>query len=298
MSLTVVGSVALDTVETPSGRNDEGLGGAAVFFSLAAANYTPVNLVGVVGTDFPPRHVDLLRKKGINLDGLEQVDGRTFRWAGRYHEDLNQRDTLDTQLNVFEHFHPKLPQAAREAEYLFLGNIHPALQMEVLEQSKARFIALDTMNLWINATRDDLVKVLKHIDALVINDSEVYDLTGERNLVRGARAIQKMGPRIIAPKKGEHGCLLFVGDRVFSAPALPMEHVVDPTGAGDTFAGGFMGYIAQKNSTDFDTLRRAVIHGSVVASYTCEKFGPERLAEINIDDIAQRFADFVELARF
>ncbi len=298
MSLTVVGSVALDTVETPSGRNEEGLGGAAVFFSLAAANYTPVNLVGVVGTDFPARHVELLRKKGINLDGLERVEGRTFRWAGRYHEDLNQRDTLDTQLNVFEHFHPKLPQAAREAEYLFLGNIHPALQMEVLEQTRPKFIALDTMNLWINATRDDLVKVLKHVDALIINDSEVYDLTGERNLVRGARAIQEMGPRIIAPKKGEHGCLLFVEDRMFSAPALPMEHVIDPTGAGDTFAGGFMGYIAQKDSTDFDTLRRAVIHGSVVASYTCEKFGPERLAEIDLNDIAQRYADFVELARF
>lgn len=298
MSVAVVGSVALDTVDTPAGKNEEGLGGAATFFSLAAANYTNVHLVGVVGEDFPQVHIDLLSGKGINLEGLEQVEGRTFRWTGHYHEDLNVRDTLETQLNVFEHFHPKLPTAAREAEYLFLGNIHPALQLEVLEQASPKFVALDTMNLWINTSRDDLKKVLERIDCLIINDEEVFDLTGERNIVKGAKLIQEMGPRIIAPKKGEHGCLLFEEDQVFSAPAYPMPEVIDPTGAGDTFAGGFMGYIASQDSTEFDTLRKAVIHGSVVASYTCEKFGPDRLAEISEMDIDSRYEAFVELSRF
>ncbi len=298
MSLTVVGSVALDTVTTPHGQNIEGLGGAATFFSLAAANYTNVNLVGVVGEDFPAAHVQLLRDKGINLDGLERAEGKTFRWSGRYHDNMNLRDTLDTQLNVSEQFHPKLPRAAQDAKYLFLANIHPSLQLEVLEQSSAEFTALDTMNLWINTTRADLLRVLARINALIINDAEVYDLTGEHNIVRGARKIQAMGPRIVAPKKGEHGCLLFYGDYVFSAPALPMATVVDPTGAGDTFAGGFMGYIAQQDSADFDTLKRAVIHGSVLASYCCEAFGPDRLAEIGPDDIQKRYDAFVELSKF
>jgi sugar/nucleoside kinase (ribokinase family) len=298
MSLAVVGSVALDTVDTPAGKNEEGLGGAATFASIAASNYTDVSLVGVVGTDFPPEHIQLLKSKGIDLDGLEHAEGKTFRWTGHYHDDINLRDTLDTQLNVFEHFHPKLPDAAREADYLFLGNIHPALQMEVLEQSSSKFVALDTMNLWIDITKDDLIKVLGKIDALIINDEEVFDLTGERNLVKGARLIQKLGPRIVAPKKGEHGCLLFVDDRIFSAPALPMEQVADPTGAGDTFAGGFMGYIAHQGTTDFETLRRAVIHGSVLASFTCEKFGVDRLAEVGQKEIEARYAEFVELASF
>ena len=298
MSLAIVGSVALDTVDTPAGTNEEGLGGAATFASLAAANYTEVSLVGVVGTDFPPEHIELLERKGIGLGGLERAEGKTFRWTGHYHEDINLRDTLDTQLNVFEHFHPKLPAEARKAGYLFLGNIHPSLQMEVLEQSSSKFVALDTMNLWIDTTRDDRKKVLAKIDALIINDEEVFELTGERNLVKGARLIQKMGPRIVAAKKGEHGCLLFVEDCVFSAPALPMERVVDPTGAGDAFAGGFMGYMAHQESADLDTLRRAVIHGSVLASFTCEKFGVERLAEVGQSEIEARYAEFVELARF
>lgn len=298
MSVTVVGSVALDTVETPSGRNEEGLGGAATFFALAAANYTEVHLVGVVGTDFPEEHVALLRDKGINLDGLEHAEGKTFRWTGKYHDDINMRDTLDTQLNVFETFHPKLPEAALKAEYLFLANIHPSIQLEVAEQSSANFVALDTMNLWIDITLDELKKVLNRVDALIINDLEVVDLTGSRNMVQGAKAIQKLGPRIVVIKKGQHGCLLFEGDRVFSAPALPMPSVVDPTGAGDTFAGGFMGYLANKNATDFATLRKAVINGSVVASFTCEKFGPDRIAEITSHDIALRYDTFVELSAF
>jgi sugar/nucleoside kinase (ribokinase family) len=298
MSVTVVGSVALDTVETPSGRNDDGLGGAATFFSLAACNYTRVHLIGVVGEDFPQEHVDLFASKNIDLDGLSRVPGKSFRWTGKYHDDINLRDTLDTQLGVFETFQPQLTPAAKEARYLFLGNIHPALQLEVLKQANPEFTALDTMNLWIDITRAELEAVLAKIDCLIINDSEVFDLTGERNVVRGARKIQEMGPRIVASKKGEHGCLLFYEHRIFSAPAFPMAEVVDPTGAGDTFAGGFMGHIAAQNATDFDTLKRAVIHGSVVASYTCEAFGPERLAAVTPEDLERRYRAFVELSRF
>jgi sugar/nucleoside kinase (ribokinase family) len=298
MSVTVVGSVALDTVETPWGRNDEGLGGAATYFSLAAANYTQVHLVGVVGEDFPQEHVDLLESKAINLEGLERAAGKTFRWTGRYHADVNLRDTLDTQLNVFEQFHPKLPESAKAGEYLFLGNIHPSLQMEVLDQTTPKFTALDTMNLWIDIALDDLKAVLKKVDALIINDSEVKDLTGEANVVKGVQLIKELGPRIVVVKKGEHGCLLFQEDDVFATPAFPLEDVHDPTGAGDSFAGGFMGYIASKNATDTGTLRQAVVHGSVVASHTCEKFGPDRLAEIGQSDIEKRFKAFQELTRF
>jgi len=298
MSVTVVGSIALDTIETPWGRNDEGLGGAATYFSLAAAHYTRVNLVGVVGEDFPEAHVRLLSSKNIDLEGLERAPGRTFRWSGRYHKDVNNRDTLDTQLNVFETFHPKLPPAAHDAKYLFLGNIHPALQLEVLEQSKAQFVALDTMNLWIDTTPQELRDVLRRVDALIINDSEMKELTGEVNLVAGARRIREMGPRFIAIKKGEHGCLLFTEDEIFAAPAYPLTDVIDPTGAGDTFAGGFIGYIASRDSLDNETLCRAVIHGSVVASFTCESFGPTRLAAIETADIEKRYQAFKRLTAF
>jgi sugar/nucleoside kinase (ribokinase family) len=298
MDVAVVGSVALDTVETPWGRNEEGLGGAATFFSLAASYYAPVHLVGVVGEDFPERHIELLQSHGINIDGLERAPGRTFRWTGRYHEDLNYRDTLDTQLNVFEQFHPKLPEAARRAKYLFLGNIHPALQLEVLDQSDAEFIGLDTMNLWIDNFPGELRKVLARVNAAFFNDSEARELTNERNLVRAADKIRDMGPRIVVIKKGEHGCLIFERDGVFCAPAFPLPDVVDPTGAGDSFAGGFMGYVASQDRTDFPTLRRAVVHGSVVASYTCEKFGPDRLAEISTEDIEERYEGFRRLASF
>ncbi len=298
MSLTVVGSIALDTVETPWGRNEEGLGGAATFFSLAAANYTQVHLVGVVGEDFPVEHIALLREKGIDLAGLETAPGRTFRWSGRYHRDVNHRDTLDTQLNVFAAFHPKLPKEARTAKYLFLGNIHPALQLEVLEQAQASFVALDTMNLWIHTTRDDLAKVLSRVDCLIINDSEVRDLTGENNVIRGADAIRALGPRIVVIKKGEHGCLLFHEDGLFAVPAFPLRDVIDPTGAGDTFAGGFMGCIAQRDDMSPATLCQAVVHGSVTASFTCEAFGPNRLARIARPDIDGRFDAFRRLVEF
>ncbi|MFP6583942.1 MAG: PfkB family carbohydrate kinase [Candidatus Hydrogenedentota bacterium] len=298
MSVTVVGSVALDTVDTPSGENIEGLGGAATFFSLAASNFTDVNLVGVIGTDFPEEHIELLRSKGINLEGLEQVEGKTFRWKGHYHDNLNVRDTLETHLNVFETFEPKLPDIAKNAPYLFLGNIHPSIQMQTLEQTNHEFVALDTMNLWIDIANDELKAILGKIDCLIINDEEVVQLTGDHNIVRASRKIQEMGPRIVASKKGEHGCLLFHDDDIFSAPAYPMEEVVDPTGAGDSFAGGFMGYIAQQNDTSFETLKKAVIQGSVVASYLCSQFGPDGLINIGPKEIEARYQQFVELSRF
>lgn len=299
MSITVVGSIGLDTVETPSGRNEDGLGGAAVYFSLAAANLAPVNLVAIVGDDFPQQHVDLLESKNINLDGLERAEGKTFRWTGKYHDDVNERDTLETQLNVFEDFHPKLPDSTRNAPFLFLGNIHPALQLEVLDQAKPQFIGLDTMNLWIDITRDDLKAVLARVDCLIINDGEAKQLTEELNLRDAAKAIQGMGPKIVVIKKGEHGCMLFGKDgEIFSIPALPLEVVTDPTGAGDSFAGGFMGYLATKDATDFDTLKQAVVYGSAMASFTCEAFGPDGLSEVTTEKLESRYKAFKELTTF
>lgn len=299
MSLTVVGSVALDTVETPMGKNIEGLGGSAVYFSLSAQHFTPVHLVGVVGEDFPQEHVELLGSRRINLDGLERVPGRTFRWSGRYHADVNFRDTLDTQLNVFESFHPKLPAAAQANQFLFLGNIHPALQMEVLNQTRHKFVALDSMNLWIEIALDDLKKVLAKVDCIILNDSEAKLLTGESNLRKAARAIRELGPGIIVIKKGEHGAMLFAEhNEVFSMPALPLEEVVDPTGAGDSFAGGFMGYLAHLGATDVGALRAAMVYGSACASHTCEAFGPDRLSEIERQHIDARVRQFRELTAF
>ncbi len=299
MSVTVVGSVALDTVETPSGKNEDGLGGAAVYFALAASNFDQVHLVGVVGEDFPESHIELLESKGIDLAGLERAPGKTFRWSGKYHEDINERDTLDTQLNVFETFHPKLPDTVRESPFLFLGNIHPDLQIEVLEQSKHEFAGLDTMDLWIDITLKELKAVLARVDTLIINDSEAKQLTGEQNLVRAAKSIRGLGPSIVVIKKGEHGCMLFgEGGEIFSTPALPLEKVVDPTGAGDSFAGGFMGHLATQQELSFDVLKQAVIYGSACASYTCEAFGPERLAEVDAGKIEARYAAFEALTRF
>jgi sugar/nucleoside kinase (ribokinase family) len=298
VSITVVGSVALDTVETPFGRNEEGLGGAATFFSLVSSQYTRTHLVGVIGEDFPEEHVQLLGSKDIDLDGLERAEGKTFRWVGKYHEDINERDSLHTALNVFEHFHPKLPDAAKSAQYLFLANIHPALQMEVLENSSAKFVGMDTMNLWIDIALDDLKAVLRKVDVLVINDAEAKQLTDTKNVIQAAHDIKGLGPKYVVVKKGEHGCLLFSPDGVFSAPAYPLSEVVDPTGAGDSFAGGFMGHIAEQDSTDAETLRQAVIHGSVTASFCCERFGPERTAEITRADIDARYGDFRALTTF
>ncbi|HPO13784.1 MAG TPA: PfkB family carbohydrate kinase [Candidatus Hydrogenedentes bacterium] len=300
MSLTVVGSVALDTVETPSGKNIEGLGGAAVYFSMAASLFTRVHLVGVVGDDFPERHVKLLEGKNIDLEGLERTPGRTFRWSGRYHDDINERDTLDTQLNVFEQFHPKVPETARAAEYLFLANIHPALQLEVLDQTKPVFAGLDTMNLWINTTLDELKAVLRRVDVLIINDSEARLLTETLNLRIAAEHIKALGPGVVVIKKGEHGCILFgqEASQMFALPAYPLESVADPTGAGDTFAGGFMGYLAAQESTDFESLKNAVVHGSALASFTCEDFGPDRLCNVDTAQLEERVAAFKALTSF
>ncbi len=299
MSLTVVGSVALDTVETPLGKVEEALGGAAVYFSLAASHFTPINLVGVVGEDFPEEHVQLLASRDINLDGLERADGKTFRWTARYHDDVNDRDTLDTQLNVLESFQPKLSDAGKQAPYLFLANIHPGLQLDVLEQSKPKFVGLDSMNLWIDITPDLLKQVLGKVDCLVINDAEARQLTNEHNLPVAARQIHELGPKTVIIKKGEHGCLLFSADgKTFAAPALPLDRVVDPTGAGDTFAGGFMGYIAEQGNTEWETMKKAIVHGTVLASFTCESFGPDSLAAVSREDIARRVAQFETLTRF
>lgn len=300
MSITVVGSVALDTVETPSGKNIDGLGGAAVYFAFAAANFRPVHMVGIVGEDFPERHLRLLESKQIDTEGLERASGKTFRWAGRYHDDINERDTLDTQLNVFADFHPKLPPAARDAEFLFLGNIHPSLQLEVLNQSRHRFAGLDTMNLWIETTLNDLKAVMKRVDVLIINDSEARQLTQTNSLRQAADLIRGMGPGIVVIKKGEHGCLLFgqEADQIFAIPAMPLESVADPTGAGDTFAGGFMGYLATRETIDFDALKSAVVYGSAMASFTCEDFGPDRLIAVDTAQIAQRYAAFKALTSF
>lgn len=298
MSVTVVGSVALDTVETPWGSSREGLGGAATFFSLAASHFTPVNLVGIVGEDFPQEYFDMLSRRNINLDGLERVSGKTFRWTGRYHEDVNLRDTLDTQLNVFEQFHPKLPDAVRQVPYLFLGNIHPALQLEVLEQTSHQFAALDTMNLWIHTTPEELAEVMRRVDCIIINDSEAKELTGHANVVHAAEKLLTIGPTIVVVKKGEHGCLLFSHDAIFALPAMPLKDVVDPTGAGDSFAGGFMGHIARAESADLDVLRQAVVYGCVVASYACEAFGPVKVAQLTSEDIEGRYATFQRLTAF
>jgi sugar/nucleoside kinase (ribokinase family) len=298
MSVTVVGSVALDTVETPWGKSTEGLGGAATFFALAAANFTRVNLIGIVGDDFPREYLEILRGKNINLEGLECVPGKTFRWSGRYHADVNLRDTLDTQLNVFEQFHPRLPEETKDADYLFLGNIHPSLQFEVLEQSDHKFTALDTMNLWIHNTPQELGEVMARVDCVIINDSEARELTGHINVIEAVDKLFAIGPRIVVVKKGEHGCLLFTPQEVFALPALPLRDVLDPTGAGDSFAGGFMGHIARAGNTETATLRQAVVYGSVVASFACESFGPIRLAQVTEPDIEARFRQFRDLTAF
>jgi len=293
----VVGSVAYDDVETPSGAHKDLLGGSATYFSLSAARFTSPRLVGVVGRDFNPNDRQLLADQGVDLSGLVMDDsGDTFRWGGRYHADMNQRDTLYTHLNVFETFQPQLPSAYRDARFVFLGNIAPELQQDVLRQAKAPvFTALDTMNFWITGRRDALLAALRKVDGLIINDEEAALLTDERTILNAARGLQKLGPRTVIIKRGEHGAFLFNDDDVFYVPAYPLETVVDPTGAGDTFAGGFMGYIARTGELSPANMRRAVVAGSVMASFYVKNFNPDNLTRTTLDDVRARYEAFVRM---
>lgn len=300
VSLLVVGTVALDNVETPYGKAADILGGSATYFAAGASFFTQgIRIVGVVGEDFPHPKLDFLKKRGVDLAGIEVVKGgKTFRWAGRYHFDLNHRDTLGTWLNVLETFDPKLPAAWRESEYVFLANIDPVLQGRVLDQvKKPKLVVMDTMNYWISSKKDELVKTLSRVDALIVNDEEARQLAGTPNLIKAAAIIQKMGPKTLIVKKGEHGALLFQEGKVFSAPAYPLEDVFDPTGAGDTFAGGFFGYLVKHGKLDADHMRRAVLYGSALASFCVEKFGPDRLIDLTSAEIEKRVAAFHELSR-
>ena len=299
MSILVVGSVAYDTVETPSGRAERVLGGSASFFAVAASFFSPVNLVGVVGNDFGEEQLQAFRGRPIDLAGLERMDGKTFHWQGRYSQDLNSRDTISTDLNVFEFFEPKIPAAYRRSELVFLGNIDPVLQRQVLAQVEhPRVVACDTMNFWIKGKPQELRETLAKVHVLLINDQEARELSGEWNLVRAARAILALGPRTLVVKKGEHGVLLFGHENVFAAPALPLETVVDPTGAGDTFAGGFMGFLAGAPELNDGVLRQAVVMGSTLASFCVEAFSLDRLVTLTRPEIDARYAVFERLTTF
>lgn len=302
MSLLAVGTVAFDDIETPLGKAEMAIGGAATYITLSASYFTPeVKLVSVIGDDFPKDTLDHMSSRGINLDGLQVKEGeKSFFWAGRYHDNMNARDTLDTQLNVLADFDPVLPDSYKDTEYVMLGNLTPSVQMRVIEQMNARpkLIALDTMNFWMDIAMDALKEVLKKIDALIINDEEARQLSGEYSLVKAAKVIHAMGPRFLIIKKGEHGALLFEDDNMFFAPALPLAEVFDPTGAGDTFAGGFMGYITKTDDTTFENMKRAVIYGSAMASFCVEKFSIERLTELTDEQLNQRIEKFVDLVKF
>jgi len=299
MSLLAVGSVALDSVETPFGRREEVLGGSASFFSVCASFFGPVRLVAVVGEDFPEQHVQFLAGRGIDLAGLSRRPGRTFRWKGRYEFDLNQAHTLDTQLNVFADFRPDLPAAFRDSRYVFLGNIDPELQGQVLDQVREpRFVAADTMNFWITSKREALLRTLRRVDMLFVNDAEARQLAGEHNMVKAARRIQSHGPRAVVIKRGEYGALFFSGDHVFASSAYPLPAVFDPTGAGDSFAGGFMGYLARSGREDADVMRRAMVLGGVLASFSVEQFSLDRLRQLATGEILARYAEFRRLSHF
>jgi len=297
--LLVVGSVALDTIETSRERREEILGGAASFSSYAASFFTATRLVGVVGTDFPTVHEDFLRARGVDLGGLEHASGRTFRWAGRYAADFSTRTTLDTQLNVFETFKPKLPPAWAESPFVFLANIDPVLQLEVLGQVKGpRYCACDTMNFWIAGKREALLRLLERVDLLLVNDEEARQLSGQSGLPAAAKAISALGPKAVVIKRGDAGALLFQGDDVFAAPAFPLDHVVDPTGAGDSFAGGFLGYLARQGDTSPATVRSALVAGTVLASFCVEDFSLDRFRTLDGSQIRARIAAFANLVRF
>lgn len=299
--LLIVGTVAFDAIETPFGKTDKILGGAATYIGLSAAQFDlDSSIVSVVGEDFPQEYLDLLRKRNIDLSGTEIVKGgKTFFWSGKYHNDLNSRDTLDTQLNVLADFQPVVPEDFKSPDVVMLGNLHPLVQLSVLEQIKRpKLVVLDTMNFWMDNSWEDLMKVIKKVDALTINDEEARQLTEEYSLVKAARKIAEMGPKYVVIKKGEHGALLFHDEQIFFAPALPLEEVFDPTGAGDTFAGGFTGYLAHTGDISFKNMKNAVIYGSNLASFCVEKFGTERMQELTKEEVHQRLEEFKALTQF
>jgi sugar/nucleoside kinase (ribokinase family) len=302
MSLLTVGSVAFDAIETPFGKTDKIIGGAGTYIAIAASFYkNQQNIVSVVGDDFPEDYLQQLRDRNVNLDGLQIKKGeKSFFWSGRYHNDMNSRDTLVTELNVLEHFDPTIPDSYQGSDYLMLGNLSPQVQRQVIERltTRPKLIAMDTMNFWMDIAMDDLKETLKLVDVLIINDEEARQLSGEYSLVKASKVIRDMGPKFLIIKKGEHGALLFHGTKMFFAPALPLEEVFDPTGAGDTFAGGFMGYIASTNDTSFENMKRAIINGSALASFCVEEFGTARLMSITDKDLEERIAEFVALTNF
>ena len=302
MSLITVGTMAFDAIETPFGKTDQIVGGSATYVAYAAANFVkPVQQVSIVGYDFPVEEMEELKRRGVQLEGVEIVkDKKSFFWSGRYHEDMNSRDTLVTDLNVLADFNPRIPDSYQGAEFLMLGNLVPAIQLSVIKQLKKRpkLIVMDTMNFWMESAMDDLKEVLKHVDMLLVNDAEARQLSGQFSLVKAAKAILAMGPKYLIIKKGEHGALLFDKDSVFFAPALPLEEVFDPTGAGDTFAGGFIGHLAKTGDVSFENMKRAIIVGSAMASFCVEKFGALRLKEIGKQDIENRIQQFKDLVNF
>jgi len=301
VGLLVVGSLALDTVATPFSKTENALGGSAVFISLAASYFSgPVKLVGVVGDDFPKKYIHLLENHNVDMEGLQVVlGGKTFRWSGKYHYDLNVRDTLLTELNVFEKFNPIIPDKFKKARFVCLGNIDPDLQIRVLDQlENPRFIVCDTMNFWIEGKKDSLLKLLKRVNVLILNDSEARLLANEPNLIKAARIIREMGVNTLVIKKGEHGALLFSGDSIFSAPAYPMEMINDPTGAGDSFAGGFIGYLHKTQDFSPESMKRAVVYGSTMASFCVEEFSTKGLEDLSTLRIQDRFREFLTLSHF
>ena len=301
MSVLVVGTVAFDAIETPFGKTDKIVGGAATYICFSASFFTKkINLISVVGEDFPESAINMLKNKSVDTKGLQVKKGeKTFFWSGKYHKDMNTRDTLETQLNVLENFNPIVPDEFKESEFLMLGNLMPSVQKKVLKQmkKKPKLIVLDTMNFWMDLFMQDLKEALKEIDVLTINDEEARQLSGEYSLVKAAKEILKMGPKYLIIKKGEHGALLFSGTEVFFTPALPLEEVFDPTGAGDSFAGGFIGYLAKTNDISFENMKRAVVNASAMASFCVEKFGTQKLTEIDRNDVDLRINEFARLVQ-
>jgi len=299
MNVLVVGSIAFDTIETPFEKVQQTLGGSAIYFSTACSFFSKVNVVAVVGEDFKMENLEFLKNKGVDFKGIKQEKGKTFRWHGKYHNNFNERDDLETKLNVFENFNPVIPDEYKKCRFLFLANIHPELQLDVLNQiEKPEFVALDTIKYYIDNNRDDLIKVLKNVNAVFLNDSEIRNLTGEHNLITAAIKTIELGPEVIIIKKGEHGALLISRDLFFSVPGYPVEEIKDPTGAGDSFAGGFMGYISKVKNTDNNSLKRAVVYGNILGSFCVEKIGVKKLKEINFTDIKERFRKFREYVSF